>query len=540
MHLRALAGALVTALLILTPSAASADVGKPIDLGAGQNPNVTLEAGTGTAYIAYTGQGANSTELDFCRLPRGATACSPHTIINAPGDSLTKPLAFGSGNAVNVISYRYGLSGPFSQVLLFQSGDGGATFGPGTPIGTVPPFDFAFGPTGFVSAVTDAVTAELDYQAWSLTGNTANKAALDGDPYEYQGQIAMLDANTPLVVYMSRSGDGRFRRFSGVGDPNDVNGWAPAVDIGKLDRPHLVYGPNGVILLAQNDLSGPALEARRFDGTTFGSRTTVDSNQHADHAVEDGDGRVHVIGSAYSPTADGAVFYASSYDGQRWLKEKVDYPALPQNMRLAVNPDHYGTIVGTLYSNGHVFAAGIGPAAAAPAPGKFVGASVVSGTVLVQIPPSGKFVKLEPGDVIPVGSVVDATAGRARITIKLPNGKLQSTDFYSGVFRVTQAKAGLATMVLSGGSFKACGARRAVAQAAKSKKVIRQLWGSGGGKFRTKGRYAAAAIRGTTWDTIDRCDGTLVRVTQGKVAVTNLKTNKVKIVKKGQSFFVAA
>jgi hypothetical protein len=202
---------------------------------------------------------------------------------------------------------------------------------------------------------------------------------------------------------------------------------------------------------------------------------------------------------------------------------------------VAVNPDHYGTTVGTLYGNGHVFAAQVGPAAAEPTPGKFVGASAISGTVLIQIPPSKKFVPLRPNDVVPVGSVIDATKGRVRITIKLPNGKLQSSDFYQGVFRVGQAKSGLATMSLAGGNFKVCGKSAAV-RAAKSSKIVRQLWGDGKGKFRTKGRYAAATIRGTTWDTIDRCDGTLVKVTRGSVTVRDAKLKKSVVVKAGRSY----
>jgi hypothetical protein len=94
--------------------------------------------------------------------------------------------------------------------------------------------------------------------------------------------------------------------------------------------------------------------------------------------------------------------------------------------------------------------------------------------------------------------------------------------------------------VLAGGSFVACGRAASVVQAAKSKKVIRQLWGAGSGKFRTKGRYAAATIRGTTWDTIDRCDGTLVKVTQGAVTVRDLKKKRSVVVKKGQSYLAKA
>jgi hypothetical protein len=383
--------------------------------------------------------------------------------------------------------------------------------------------------------VTNAVTAELDYQAWSLTGNTTAKAVLDGDPYEYLGTVAMIDPSTPIVVYASRGGDGRFRRYTGIGDVNDQASWTPAADIGTIDRPHVVSGPSGVILLGQDALSGAKLEARRYDGTTFGARTLIKDGVHADHAVEDGDGRVHAVSSQYGGKTGSQFFYATSYDGSSWLNEGVDYPSMPLNLRVAVNPDHHGTTVGTLYGNGHVFAAQVGPAAAEPTAGKFVGASVVSGTVLIQIPPSNKFVPLRPGDVVPVGSVIDATKGRVRITIALPNGKLQSTDFYQGIFRVGQAKSGLATMSLAGGNFGVCGKGAAV-QAAKSGKVVRQLWGDGKGKFRTKGRYASATIRGTTWDTIDRCDGTLIKVTRGSVLVRDVKAKKNVVVKAGRSY----
>lgn len=531
-RLRGAVIATALSLLALLPASASADVGQPIDLGAGQKPNVTLEA-DGTADIAYTGQGSNSAQLNYCKLPRGATQCSVKSIVPAPGDSLTIPFAFASGNTVNLISYRYGLTGPtFAQVLLFQSADGGNSWGPGTPIGTVPPYDIVFGPGNLISAVTDAVTAEMEYQSWSLTGNTTTHASLDGDPYEYLGSVTMFDGN-PLVVYASRGGDGRFRRYTGIGDINDQASWTPAADIGPIDRPHVVSGPSGVVVLGQDALSGPKLEARRFDGTTFGPRTLIKDGVHADHAVEDAAGRIHAISSQYGGKTGSQFFYATSYDGTSWINEGVGYPSMPLNLRLAMNADHLGTAVGTLYGNNHVFAASVGPAAAEPTTGKFVGASLVSGQAQIQIPPSNKFVPLQAGDVVPVGSVVDATKGRVRVTIKLPNGQLQSTDFYSGVFEVTQAKSGLATMVLAGPVKAASGV---AALAAKGQKIIRQLWASGSGKFATKGRYASATIRGTTWLTFDRSDATVIKVTAGKVAVRDFKKKVTVVVGKGKQY----
>ena len=48
-----------------------------------------------------------------------------------------------------------------------------------------------------------------------------------------------------------------------------------------------------------------------------------------------------------------------------------------------------------------------------------------------------------------------------------------------------------------------CRSRRA--SAAQKKPKTRKLWGDGKGKFRTKGRYAAATVRGTRWLVQDTC-----------------------------------
>jgi ferric-dicitrate binding protein FerR (iron transport regulator) len=92
--------------------------------------------------------------------------------------------------------------------------------------------------------------------------------------------------------------------------------------------------------------------------------------------------------------------------------------------------------------------------------------------------------------------------------------------------------------VLAGGNFKKkCGASGARASAAK---VVRQLWGSGASKFRTKGRYASATIRGTVWNMTDRCDGTLTKVTQGSVTVGDFKKAKNVVVKAGKTYLAKA
>jgi hypothetical protein len=174
-----------------------------------------------------------------------------------------------------------------------------------------------------------------------------------------------------------------------------------------------------------------------------------------------------------------------------------------------------------------------------PALGKAVNARVVSGEVLVQLPGSKSFTRVTAESQIPVGATVDARKGRVRIVTALPNGRTQQADFYQGVFRVTQMKSGLATMVLAAGAFGACGKARRGASAAKAKE-IRRLWAAGKGRFATKGRYASATIRGTTWLTSDRCDGTLIRVTQGQITVRRIKGRGVVVLRRGQSLLVRA
>jgi hypothetical protein len=91
------------------------------------------------------------------------------------------------------------------------------------------------------------------------------------------------------------------------------------------------------------------------------------------------------------------------------------------------------------------------------------------------------------------------------------------------------------------GDFTVCKKAFRITQATKPpKKTVRRLWAQGKGRFRTRGRYSAAAVRGTNWLTADRCDGTLTQVKQGKVAVTDLVKHKTVLVPAGKSYLARA
>ena len=207
---------------------------------------------------------------------------------------------------------------------------------------------------------------------------------------------------------------------------------------------------------------------------------------------------------------------------------------------------------------------------APPPPPKLGGAfnaEPVKGLVFVEI--NGKFIPITEVRQIPNGAIINALHGTvALITAaggsstanvsqavktksKKPKAKVttQKGTFGGAVFKVTQDHSGLATLALVEGAnfagaptYASCQTHSVKATvAALSKKTLQLLKGSDNhGKFRTKGRYAAATVRGTVWSIADRCDGTLTHVTRGTVVVSDLVRHKSITVRAGHSYLALA
>jgi hypothetical protein len=176
-----------------------------------------------------------------------------------------------------------------------------------------------------------------------------------------------------------------------------------------------------------------------------------------------------------------------------------------------------------------------------PVVAKSVNVEPISGRVFVRLPGRKNFVELLDAEQIPVGSIVDVRKGTVALTsAQNLKGGVATAQFYAGQFQIAQKKAAkpVTDLVLYGGSFKGCAklSRKSSAGVSQKKKV-RELWGNGKGLFRTKGKYAAAAVRGTKWDVVDYCDGTLVKVAQGLVQVQPIK-GKARLLKAPKSLFV--
>ena len=189
----------------------------------------------------------------------------------------------------------------------------------------------------------------------------------------------------------------------------------------------------------------------------------------------------------------------------------------------------------------------------------------VSATGLVLVKLHGVFVPLTELRKIPNGTIINALHGTLTLTTaggtqhttlstnakkkkkKSKKAKTQTGKFGGAVFKVTQSRSGLATLSLVSHAFKgaptfaSCKAKKGKAATARvSKKVLQLLHASGHGKFRTKGRYAAATVRGTIWTTADRCDGTLVHAIKDTVTVNDLVRHKTIILRQGHSYLALA
>jgi hypothetical protein len=212
------------------------------------------------------------------------------------------------------------------------------------------------------------------------------------------------------------------------------------------------------------------------------------------------------------------------------------------------NPGTYQDNVGSVSATFSV-----GAATPPPVAGKSVVADVVRGVVLIKLPSGkrirrsarksvvardAKFHRYRGKANIPMGSTVDTRKGRIAITSAADlKGATQTADFYDGVFQIKQKRqADLITDAQLVTSRRGCDS---AAHVSKTRRLGR-LWASGKGRFRTRGRYSAASVRGTIWLTEERCDGTLTKVRRGTVSVLDRVLNRTVILQAGQSYLARA
>jgi len=167
----------------------------------------------------------------------------------------------------------------------------------------------------------------------------------------------------------------------------------------------------------------------------------------------------------------------------------------------------------------------------------------VSGTVLIRLSGTAAFVPLTAQTTVPVGTTIDTTQGRVKLsTARDTAGHAQSGLFEGGIFTLQQKllhagkKAGLTILKLAGPLPSGCTGSGAAASSKHRHGTTRRLWGDAKGNYRSVGRYGAATVGGTKWLTQDTCAGTLVRVARGIVSVNDFAQKRTVLVKAPDSY----
>ena len=428
-------------------------------------------------------------------------------------------------------------------------------------------------PAALVTGVLAVTIAAL-----ALGSASASAAVLKGD-YRFQDTRGSSVAGAPALIDLS--GPNAFATENVLGVPRRVLAFAQGSGLELRSAASLLPSRSySVVMLVRLDQVGGYRRYLDLAGAT------------SDRGFYTENGRLILFPSAESAEDDPALIRRAAYEQITVMRDSAGVVSGYVNGTRALGPyDDSTTRDGALTATSlrffkdddldpvspsedsagavariRVYEGALTPAEVAalapaePVLGKAVNVAPVKGRVLVSVPAGAahasatvpglkgrRFVPLSEARQIPVGSILDARKGTVRLTsASTASGTSQSAEFSSGVFEVRQSRRpsarGLTELRLKGSSFRACGGRSARRSASdvhtsrSSRRRIRRLRGHGSGRFRTRGRYSAATVRGTDWTVVDRCDGTLTTVRQGTVAVRDFRRRKTVRVRAGKSY----
>jgi hypothetical protein len=342
------------------------------------------------------------------------------------------------------------------------------------------------------------------------------------------------------------------------GSCSDITGNPQSIDQRGVARPQPTGGKCdiGAFELSQSSPPPPPPPPPTMKPTAVaGTPPPTDTNRARFSGVVNPEGLVtgwyfeFGLDARYRPGGGRGIIYDQSTAHNSLLPDFADHPVTAAVSRLLPNALYHVRLVatnanGTTFGPDQTFMTKADPPPPAPVLAKAVDAKPVSGKVFVLR--GQTLVPLTESDQLRSGVVLDTRLGSVQLTTaSTQKHKRQTGTFGGAIFKVTQAHSGLTTLSLmenafSGApSFASCSTKGAHA-AALSQKQLQLLHASAKGKFRTKGRYAAATVRGTKWTIADRCDGTLTHDLTDSVVVNDFVRHKTIVLHAGQSYLAKA
>lgn len=346
----------VTLMLIVTPPALGASA--PIKIGTNTastptQPAVAVDS-SGTAYTAWIAPGTSATQMDFCRVPRGATGCSPVTLPAPAGATLfDPPSVLLSGGTIYVFEEAFGsTNNDTSGIDEWVSTDGGGTFTllpsavffignnsagtvnpvialPGGNIGdgaVVPGGNPGFQANTLASPSDYSLSTAPPYATLNPPGNGYQVGNLGGEfaagPAGILGVFALIETGP------CPSSEGLVSSFAGLPTTNAAlntsSTWGPLAGVDcNTQYPAVAGGPSGLGLLENNDatLSNTIEQYRKFTPpSTFSAPVTIAHSAGISPSLsQDGSGHIYATW-----IADGAVQLAySANGGSSWVSKAL-------------------------------------------------------------------------------------------------------------------------------------------------------------------------------------------------------------------------
>lgn len=261
---------LLLAALLCMALAPAAHAGTPFTVGEGRAPHLIVD-GAGTAHVVWNNE---ASQIFYCQVPRGATACAaPPTVLDVGleyGAAATYLVPGGGGTLYWVMPHYVN-----GETYVWTSTDNGATWGPRSKL-----YDFGGG-TDSTEPVLGPRAGEITFAAWN-TSPTVWGAALDA------GESAKDDRSTlsgggGYDLMVAPTGDGglvgvtndlanaSFFRMAPGADPSDQGAWSGANPIGPGRDTRLAGGPGGAYMLATvpHGDGGAHQEIRKWTGSGF-------------------------------------------------------------------------------------------------------------------------------------------------------------------------------------------------------------------------------------------------------------------------------
>ena len=356
---------------------------------------------------------------------------------------------------------------------------------------------------GFVYVAKNGIPARI--QKFTSNGAFVAMWGVQGTPQSSFGQISGLAVDSQDNVFVtgdeSSTSETRVYEFSSTGTP--ITSWRGTDATGNGDF---------------DDLSGVGI-AIAPDNSVYTVETARDRVRQ------------------YTPTGQFIREFGGSVSGE-YEEGRFYYPqwlAVDATGRIYVTDSIGGTV--------SVFGS-VGTTTPIPDPvvNRSFSVARVSGEVSTRCDGDRRFTPLPDAAQIPAGCEVDTRRGQVRLTSatgRSPQAQVgglpapvQTATFEGGVFVLRkQAAGGLTELRLSGRLN--CGRNGTGARS-------RRLWGRGSGRFRTRGRFSTATVRGTTWLTRDSCNATTTVVREGTVLVRDLSKRRNVRVRAGRRYTARA